>query len=132
MDPRMLEDASIVEEGESVGNNGGSVTDIEMRPMSEKPHVKGYNLKDERLQNGRWVDQPHPEEIRMFLRILAVCHTAIPEVDEETGAVTYEAESPDEASFVVAARELGFEFMKRTQSSVIVQEPGRNGAPVQR
>ncbi|KAG0583093.1 hypothetical protein KC19_3G108700 [Ceratodon purpureus] len=133
-DPRMLEDASIAEEGESVvnGSVNGSVTDIEMRPMPEKPHVKGFNFKDERIQNGRWVDQPNPEEIRMFLRILAVCHTAIPEVDEETGTMTYEAESPDEASFVVAARELGFEFLKRTQSSVIVQEPGPNGAPVQR
>lgn len=129
-DPRMLEDASIMEEGESVANNEGS--GIEMRPMSQKPHVKGFNLKDERLQDGNWVDQPNPEEIRMFFRILAVCHTAIPEVDEVTGVMMYEAESPDEASFVVAARELGFEFLKRTQSSVIVQEPGPNGVRVQR
>ena len=133
-DPRMLEDASIAEEGESVVNTSveGSVADIEMRLMSDKAHVKGFNFKDERIQNGRWVDQPHPEDIRMFLRILAVCHTAIPEVDEETGLVAYEAESPDEAAFVVAAKELGFEFMKRTQSSVIVQEPGSNGGVVQR
>jgi phospholipid-translocating ATPase len=68
----------------------------------------------------------------MFFRILAVCHTAIPEVDEVTGVMMYEAESPDEASFVVAARELGFEFLKRTQNSVIVQEPGDDGAPVKR
>jgi phospholipid-translocating ATPase len=46
--------------------------------------------------------------------------------------VTYEAESPDEAAFVVAAREFGFEFMKRTQSSVVIQEPGPNGNPIQR
>ncbi|KAI0522629.1 hypothetical protein KFK09_005014 [Dendrobium nobile] len=47
---------------------------------------------------------------------LAVCHTTIPEHDEENGTFTYEAESPDEGAFLVAAREFGFEFFKRTQS----------------
>ncbi|KAM0004042.1 putative P-type phospholipid transporter [Helianthus debilis subsp. tardiflorus] len=45
-------------------------------------------------------------------------NATIPDVDEETGKVTYEAESPDEAAFVIAARELGFEFYKRTQTTV--------------
>jgi phospholipid-translocating ATPase len=53
---------------------------------------------------------------------LAICHTAIPDVDEETGKISYEAESPDEAAFVIAAREIGFEFYKRTQTSVAVRE----------
>jgi phospholipid-translocating ATPase len=35
---------------------------------------------------------------------------------------TYEAESPDEAAFLAAAREFGFEFCKRTQSSVFIRE----------
>jgi phospholipid-translocating ATPase len=39
-------------------------------------------------------------------------------VDEETGKISYEAESPDEAAFVIAAREIGFEFYRRTQTSV--------------
>ncbi|KAJ9554072.1 hypothetical protein OSB04_018117 [Centaurea solstitialis] len=52
----------------------------------------------------------------------AICHTAIPDVDEETGRITYEAESPDEAAFVIAARELGFEFYKRTQTTVSFME----------
>jgi phospholipid-translocating ATPase len=53
---------------------------------------------------------------------LAVCHTAIPEVDDETGRVTYEAESPDEAAFVIAAREVGFTFYKRSQNSLSMKE----------
>ncbi|GJN38662.1 hypothetical protein PR202_gb27726 [Eleusine coracana subsp. coracana] len=57
-----------------------------------------------------------------YKMILALCHTAIPEINEETGAITYEAESPDEGAFLVAAREFGFEFFKRTQSSVFVRE----------
>lgn len=92
--------------------------------MERKPHVKGFNFRDERLMNGHWQHESHADVIRMFFRILAICQTAIPEEDEETGKISYEAESPDEAAFVVAARELGFEFFKRTQTSVMLHEPG--------
>ncbi|KAH9625072.1 hypothetical protein KSS87_010562 [Heliosperma pusillum] len=84
--------------------------------------IKGFNFKDERVMNGKWVDAPHSEVIQLFFQLLAVCHTVIPEVDEDTGKVSYEAESPDEAAFVIAARELGFEFYKRTQTSVSLHE----------
>ncbi|KAL3831113.1 hypothetical protein ACJIZ3_019915 [Penstemon smallii] len=89
---------------------------------SRKSIVKGFNFDDERIMNGNWVHEENSHVIRDFLRLLAVCHTAIPDVDENTGKITYEAESPDEASFVIAARELGFEFFKRTQTSVYVSE----------
>jgi phospholipid-translocating ATPase len=111
----------------SVGGSGIELATIghHHHPPALKPppHVKGFNLKDERLMNGQWIHEPNVECIRLFFQILAVCHTAIPEVDEVTGKVTYEAESPDEAAFVVAAREFGFEFVKRTQTSVFVKEP---------
>ncbi|KAJ0105415.1 hypothetical protein Patl1_18247 [Pistacia atlantica] len=42
--------------------------------------------------------------------------------NEETGVVTYEVESPDKGAFLVADREFGFEFCKRTQSSVFIRE----------
>lgn len=84
--------------------------------------VKGYNFEDERITNGYWVHEPHSDVIQKFFRLLAICHTAIPDVDEETGKVTYEAESPDEAAFVIAARELGFEFYQRTQTTVSFME----------
>ncbi|KAK9750496.1 hypothetical protein RND81_02G200700 [Saponaria officinalis] len=84
--------------------------------------IKGFNFKDERVMNGSWVHEPNSEVIQMFFQLLAVCHTVIPEVDEETGKISYEAESPDEAAFVIAARELGFEFYKRTQTTVSLHE----------
>ncbi|XP_076891933.1 putative phospholipid-transporting ATPase 9 [Bidens hawaiensis] len=84
--------------------------------------VKGYNFEDERITNDYWVHEPCSDVIQKFFRLLAICHTAIPDVDEETGKVTYEAESPDEAAFVIAARELGFEFYKRTQTTVAFLE----------
>ncbi|MCL7047788.1 hypothetical protein MKW94_019448 [Papaver nudicaule] len=87
-----------------------------------KPVIKGFSFEDDRLMNGNWLQESHANFIALFFRILAVCHTAIPELNEDTGGYTYEAESPDEAAFLVAAREFGFEFCRRTQSSVFVQE----------
>lgn len=88
----------------------------------DKTSVKGFNFTDDRIMNGNWVNEPRADVIQKFLRLLAICHTAIPEVDEETGRISYEAESPDEAAFVIAARELGFEFFERTQTSISVRE----------
>ncbi|CAN7040803.1 hypothetical protein IGI04_006369 [Brassica rapa subsp. trilocularis] len=84
--------------------------------------IKGFGFEDDRLMNGNWLRESQPNDILQFFRVLAICHTAIPELDEETGKYTYEAESPDEASFLAAAREFGSEFCKRTQSSVFIRE----------
>ncbi|KAG8475717.1 hypothetical protein CXB51_032491 [Gossypium anomalum] len=86
------------------------------------PAIKGFNFKDERIMNGNWVNEPRVDVIQKFFRLLAICHTAIPEVDEENGNISYEAESPDEAAFVIAARVLGFEFHNRTQTSISLHE----------
>ncbi|XP_027902785.1 putative phospholipid-transporting ATPase 9 isoform X2 [Vigna unguiculata] len=87
-----------------------------------KEPIKGFNFTDERIMNGNWVNEPYADIIQFFFRLLAICHTAIPEVDEETGNVSYEAESPDEAAFVIAAREVGFKFYKRTQNCLSTYE----------
>lgn len=84
--------------------------------------TKGFNFVDERIVNGNWVKKPRADVIQKFLQLLAICHTALPEVDDETGIISYEAESPDEAAFVIAARELGFEFFERTQTSISLHE----------
>ncbi|KAJ6696313.1 putative PHOSPHOLIPID-TRANSPORTING ATPASE [Salix koriyanagi] len=95
----------------------------------QKPAIKGFNFEDSRLMHGHWLNEPNQEALLLFFRILAICQTAVPELNEESGMFTYEAESPDEAAFLAAAREFGFEFYKRTQSSVFISEkyahPGR-------
>lgn len=88
----------------------------------QRPAIKGFGFEDNRLMHGNWLKDPNADVILLFFRILAVCHTAIPELNEETDSCTYEAESPDEGSFLVAAREFGFEFYRRTQSSVVIRE----------
>ncbi|XP_062228745.1 putative phospholipid-transporting ATPase 9 isoform X2 [Phragmites australis] len=90
--------------------------------VDDSRHVKGFNFKDPRIMDGNWIREPNRDVIRDFFRLLAICHTCIPEIDDETEKVSYEAESPDEAAFVIAARELGFEFYKRSQTSIIVRE----------
>ncbi|CAL9773066.1 unnamed protein product [Musa acuminata subsp. burmannicoides] len=93
-----------------------------MADKPRKPVIKGFSFEDDRLLNGNWTKEPMADTILMFFRILALCHTAIPEPNEDTGGFTYEAESPDEGAFLVAAREFGFEFCKRTQTSVFIRE----------
>ncbi|KAI8031983.1 putative phospholipid-transporting ATPase 8 [Camellia lanceoleosa] len=92
--------------------------------------IKGFNFRDERLMNGNWINEPHADVIQKFFRVLAICHTAIPEVNNETGEISYEAESPDEAAFVIAARELGFEFYERTQTTIKLHELDYKSAKV--
>ncbi|KAL9235477.1 hypothetical protein vseg_010234 [Gypsophila vaccaria] len=98
-----------------------------------KPGIKGFGFEDNRLLGGNWLNEPNREVMLLYFRILAVCHTAIPELNEQTGIYTYEAESPDENAFLAAAREFGFEFCKRTQSTVVVRERYPNPSrPVER
>jgi phospholipid-transporting ATPase len=51
------------------------------------------------------------ENIDEFLTLLAVCHTVIPEHDEnDPGKLVYQASSPDEAALVDGAKRLGYLF----------------------
>ncbi|KAJ6775740.1 putative PHOSPHOLIPID-TRANSPORTING ATPASE [Salix koriyanagi] len=84
--------------------------------------IKGFNFRDECIMNGQWVNEPHSAVIQLFFQTLAVCNTAVPERNKQTGEITYEAESPDELAFVISAREIGFELFERTQSSVSLHE----------
>lgn len=99
-----------------------SEEDVIENSSKTKPFVKGFNFKDDRIMNGRWINEPHSDVILKFFQLLAICHTAIPDVNEENGTVSYEAESPDEAAFVIAAREYGFEFCERSQTSISIFE----------
>ncbi|KAH1038615.1 hypothetical protein J1N35_040358 [Gossypium stocksii] len=86
-----------------------------------KKSIKGFNFRDERIMDGKWVSEPQRDVIQKFFRVLATCHTAVPEV-MGPNEIMYEAESPDEAAFVIAAREVGFEFFVRNQTSIKLRE----------
>lgn len=57
---------------------------------------------------------------RFFLLSLALCHTCIPEKNND-GDITYQAASPDELALVMAAQDLGYIVTDRQSSSVTIK-----------
>ncbi|KAL4653452.1 hypothetical protein ACB092_01G304400 [Castanea dentata] len=97
-------------------------TGDDVRGHEGEKSVRGFNFRDERIMNDQWLNEPHSDIIQKFFRVLAICHTVIPEKTEESGEIIYEADSPDEVAFVVAAKEIGFEFLRVTQTSISLRE----------
>ena len=61
-----------------------------------------------------------------FCIISALCHTVLPEADTDSdqkiipGSLKYQAQSPDEAALLTAARAFGFTFTARTPEEMEV------------
>uniref|UniRef100_A0A8C0FTU7 Phospholipid-transporting ATPase n=1 Tax=Bubo bubo TaxID=30461 RepID=A0A8C0FTU7_BUBBB len=60
--------------------------------------------------------------LREFLRLLALCHTVM--VEEKGDQLVYQAASPDEEALVLAAKNLGYVFLARTQDTITISELG--------
>jgi phospholipid-transporting ATPase len=74
------------------------------------------NFEELRRQLGSRQEEDGAGEVRReFMRMLAVCHTVIPEVKD--GQMIYQASSPDEAALVAGAELLGYRFTVRPFSS---------------
>ena len=58
--------------------------------------------------------------ISEFLTLLSICHTVIPEENED-GSVHYNAASPDEKALVEGAQLYDYEFVVRKPNSVIIK-----------
>uniref|UniRef100_A0A674JFM8 Phospholipid-transporting ATPase n=1 Tax=Terrapene triunguis TaxID=2587831 RepID=A0A674JFM8_9SAUR len=78
---------------------------------------------DPRLLQNIESDHPTAAHIQEFLTLLAVCHTVVPERDENT--IIYQASSPDEGALVKGAKKLGYIFTGRTPHSVIIDAVSR-------
>ncbi|CAO2829122.1 unnamed protein product [Amaranthus hypochondriacus] len=114
---------------------GTGITEIEKglaeRTGTELPEVrksdnaireKGFNFDDARLMNGAWRNELNPDMCKEFFRCLAICHTVLPEGDESLEKIVYQAASPDEAALVLAAKNFGFFFYRRTPTTIYVRE----------
>ncbi|CAM0137054.1 unnamed protein product [Umbelopsis sp. WA50703] len=64
--------------------------------------------------------------INEFLTLLAVCHTVIPEKQEDTEEIIYQASSPDEGALVKGASTLGYTFHTRRPNSINCSIRGRD------
>ncbi|KAM8962280.1 LOW QUALITY PROTEIN: phospholipid-transporting ATPase IC [Pelodytes ibericus] len=60
--------------------------------------------------------------VHEFFKLLALCHTVM--VEKTDGELIYQAASPDEGALVTAARNFGFVFLSRTQSTITISELG--------
>uniref|UniRef100_A0A8C9VXV1 Phospholipid-transporting ATPase n=1 Tax=Scleropages formosus TaxID=113540 RepID=A0A8C9VXV1_SCLFO len=71
------------------------------------------------------IEKNHPTspQICEFLTMMAVCHTVVPERNEDQ--IVYQASSPDEGALVKGAKSLGFIFTARTPHSVIIDTRGK-------
>ena len=77
---------------------------------------KSNNLADPKFEwsDGQLIDiiEKGDSSVDMFFRLLAICHTVMSERINDR--LVYQAQSPDEAALVTAARNFGYIFMVST------------------
>ncbi|KAI9168771.1 hypothetical protein LWI28_001718 [Acer negundo] len=99
---------------------GTKIQEVEKSANFKKE--KGFNFDDPRLLLGAWRNEPNPDNCKEFFRCLAICHTVLPEGEENPEKIRYQAASPDEAALVTAAKNFGFFFYRRTPTMIYVRE----------
>jgi phospholipid-translocating ATPase len=98
----------------------GSVWKSSARPTKAQPELRTDVLL-QFLQH-----KPHSvftKKARFFLLSLALCHTCLPEVQED-GNIEFQAASPDELALVQAAQDLGWLVIDRPAKSITLTYPG--------
>ncbi|KAM4618220.1 LOW QUALITY PROTEIN: phospholipid-transporting ATPase ID [Polymixia lowei] len=80
-----------------------------------------FKFYDNSLVEAIQLEDPSVQE---FFRLLALCHTVMPEEKCE-GRLLYQAQSPDEGALVTAARNFGFVFRARTPETITLCETGQ-------
>ncbi|KAI8147582.1 hypothetical protein BJV82DRAFT_596103 [Fennellomyces sp. T-0311] len=90
--------------------------DPDRQPKSDNDSAGQYSF---RQMEGHLSTSMHANVIHEFLSALMTCHTVIPETNEETGEIVYQASSPDEGALVQGAREVfGYNFYARRPHSI--------------
>jgi phospholipid-translocating ATPase len=74
---------------------------------------------------------PFSRKARMFLLSLALCHTCLPEIQED-GKTHFMASSPDELALVQAAQDMGFLLINRDVHTITLKilPTGSEGEPI--
>ncbi|XP_017041128.1 phospholipid-transporting ATPase ID isoform X5 [Drosophila ficusphila] len=83
-------------------------------------HEREFRWYDRTLLDAVRSDEEHSH---VFFRLLALCHTVMAETVD--GKLEYQAQSPDEAALVSAARNFGFVFRTRTPNSITIEVMGQ-------
>ncbi|XP_017852723.1 phospholipid-transporting ATPase ID isoform X2 [Drosophila busckii] len=94
---------------------------IEPVDFSANPHHESdFRWYDRSLLDAVRSEEQHSHN---FFRLLSLCHTVMAET--VNGRLEYQAQSPDEAALVSAARNFGFVFRTRTPNSITIEVMGR-------
>eukprot|EP01088_Endostelium_zonatum_P008945 TRINITY_DN22128_c0_g1_i1.p1 TRINITY_DN22128_c0_g1~~TRINITY_DN22128_c0_g1_i1.p1 ORF type:complete len:161 (+),score=43.17 TRINITY_DN22128_c0_g1_i1:60-485(+) len=111
--------------------------------LSELTHTTDEDEDDdqeEEDEDAAFSEKNQQERVRMFFRLLAVCHTVVVQsTDGKIGGIKpsseddvvsfsdlkYQAASPDESALVTAARRLGFQLCHRDKLNITIQVLGR-------
>ncbi|TPX10958.1 uncharacterized protein E0L32_008164 [Thyridium curvatum] len=97
-----------------------------VRPDHAQPDMKTEDLINYLRQ------KPHTtfsRKTRMFILCIALCHTCLPERQED-GEITFQAPSPDELALVQAARDMGYLMVDRSANTITLQFRDLDGSPV--
>ncbi|KAM7346678.1 ATPase phospholipid transporting 8B isoform 3-T3 [Cochliomyia hominivorax] len=115
------------------GRTYGDVIDLrtgEVVEITDAIEPVDFSANPEYEPEFRWYDKTLLDAVRSdeehahnFFRLLALCHTVMPEYVE--GRLEYQAQSPDESALVSAARNFGFVFRSRTPNSITIEVMGR-------
>ncbi|XP_076443578.1 phospholipid-transporting ATPase ID-like [Babylonia areolata] len=90
--------------------------------FSQNPYAeKDFEFYDEELLK---VVRSGDQYSHGFFLTLALCHTVMSQTLED-GTLEYQAQSPDEAALVSAARNFGFVFRTRTPSTITIDVHGK-------
>lgn len=81
----------------------------------------GYHTFQELFQDLANVQLQQSAIINEFFTLLSTCHTVIPEVDDVTGTIKYQAASPDEGALVQGAADMGYKFIIRKPTLVTIE-----------
>ncbi|KAG8456790.1 hypothetical protein GDO86_002538 [Hymenochirus boettgeri] len=96
--------------------SGPTLVDFSWNPLADPSFTFNDQYLIEQIRSGK------DRDVWQFFKLLALCHTVMAE--KKDGELTYQAASPDEGALVTAARNFGFVFLSRTQSSVTISEMG--------
>uniref|UniRef100_A0A182NRB6 Phospholipid-transporting ATPase n=1 Tax=Anopheles dirus TaxID=7168 RepID=A0A182NRB6_9DIPT len=115
------------------GRAYGDVVDMrtgETVELSEVMESVDFSFNPDYEPEFRWYDQGLLDAVRAdeehthnFFRLLSLCHTVMAE--DKNGKLDYQAQSPDEAALVSAARNFGFVFKSRAPNSITIEVMGR-------
>ncbi|CAH2296591.1 phospholipid-transporting ATPase IC [Pelobates cultripes] len=100
------------------GHKSGHSEDVDFswNPLADAKFTFNDHYLVQQIRSGK------DASVHLFFKLLALCHTVM--VEKIDGELVYQAASPDEGALVTAARNFGFVFLSRTQSTITISELG--------